>query len=64
MHYVVGLVIVVATFAGIRYLLKSRTVVVAERPARVFHDEDCPICLENKSYPVQASCGHEFCGNV
>lgn len=64
MHYLVVVVLIVLVFGAIRYLLKSRNNVNQERPQRVYHDEECPICLEDQTYPVQASCGHEFCGSL
>lgn len=62
MYYLLVAFLVVASIFLIRQLLKTRNVNI-EHPERVFHDEECAICLENKTYPVQASCGHEYCGN-
>ena len=62
MNYLIVASLVIAAIILLRYLLKSRRVQEdPQRPGRIYHDEECPICLENKTYPVQASCGHEFC---
>lgn len=65
MHYLIVAVVVIALFATLGYFLtKPRQNIQQEnRPDRVYHEEECPICLENKTHPVQASCAHEFCGN-
>ena len=62
MNFIVVAIIVCCTIALLRYLLKSRQIEEnPKRPDKVYHDEECSICLEDKTYPVQASCGHEFC---
>jgi RING finger protein 170 len=63
MHYLIVVLAIIATIFVLKYFLKSQSV-DARYPERVFHAEECPICLEDPSYPVQASCGHEFCCNI
>jgi len=66
MHFLIVAFVLISLILIVGYFLttKSNQAVPDEnRPNRVFHEEECPVCLENKIYPVQASCAHEFCGN-
>lgn len=66
MHYLVVAFVVISLIIIFGFLLitKRNQPIPAENPPnREYHEEECPICLENKIYPVQASCAHEFCGN-
>jgi hypothetical protein len=67
MHYVVAALIVIAVVLCFGYFLTTKPNIDKSnpnRPARLFHQEECSICLEEKTYPVQASCAHEFCGTL
>jgi hypothetical protein len=62
MHYLIVAAIVITSIIIIGKYWKRPNPVNPQHPEKVFHEEECPICLDKQTYPVQASCGHEFCG--